>query len=96
VLYGLERIKICVGYRLAGEVVDSTPMLVDRYADCEPVYEELPGWRASTVGIGSLAELPAPARGYLRRIEEILEVPVDMISTGPDRNQNIVVRHPFD
>lgn len=96
VLDGLKQIKICVGYRLGGELVNSTPMLVDQYADCEPVYEELPGWQASTVGITSQAALPRAARVYLRRIEEILGVPLDMISTGPDREQNIIVRHPFD
>ncbi len=96
VLDGLERLKICVGYRLSGEVVDSTPVLVDQYADCEPVYEELPGWRASTVGITDHAALPDAARAYLRRIEEILGVPVDLVSTGADRTQTIVRRHPFD
>jgi adenylosuccinate synthase len=96
VLDGLDTLKICVGYRLGGEVVDSTPVLVDQYADCEPVYEEVRGWRASTVGITSREGLPSAARDYLRRIEAILSVPVDMISTGADRNQNIVVRHPFD
>jgi adenylosuccinate synthase len=96
VLDGLERLKICVGYRLAGEALDGMPMLVDRYSECEPVYEELPGWQASTVGITSRAALPGAARAYLTRIEEILGVPVDMISTGADREQNIVVRHPFD
>lgn len=95
VLDGLERIKICVGYRLGGELVDGTPMLVDRYAECEPVYEELPGWQASTVGITSHAALPPAARAYLRRIEEILGVSLDIISTGPDRDQNIILRHPF-
>ncbi len=96
VLDGLECIKICVGYRLGGDVVDSTPVLVDQYADCEPVYEELPGWRSSTVGITERSGLPGAAHRYLGRIEEILGVPVDMISTGPDRNQNIILRHPFD
>jgi len=96
VLDGLGQIKICVGYRLGGEVVDSTPVLVDRYADCEPVYEELPGWQTTTVGITRRAQLPEAARRYLGRIEEILVVPVDIVSTGPDRNQNIVFRHPFD
>jgi adenylosuccinate synthase len=96
VLDGLDRLKICVGYRLGGQVVDSTPVLVDQYADCEPVYEELEGWRASTVGITERAGLPQAARAYLGRIEDILGVPVDMVSTGADRNQNIVNRHPFD
>lgn len=96
VLDGLERLKICVGYRLDGRQVDDMPMLVDRYAECEPVYEELSGWRSSTVGMTRLAELPEAARAYLHRIEEILGVPVDLLSTGPDRDQNIVIRHPFD
>ena len=96
VLDGLEQIKICTGYRLDGKLVESTPILVDRYADCQPVYEELPGWRASTVGITRHDQLPESARQYLTRIEQLVGVPVDMISTGPDRTQNIVVRHPFD
>ncbi|MGH9580120.1 MAG: adenylosuccinate synthetase, partial [Terriglobales bacterium] len=96
VLDGLECLKVCVGYRLEGEVVNSTPVLVDQYADCEPVYEELPGWRTSTVGITDAASLPKAASAYLARVESILNVPVDMISTGPDRHHNIVIRHPFD
>jgi adenylosuccinate synthase len=96
VLDGLDRLKICVGYRLGGQVVDHTPVLVDQYADCEPIYDELPGWQSSTVGITGREELPEAARNYLGRIEDILAVPVDMISTGADRNQNIVIRHPFD
>jgi adenylosuccinate synthase len=96
VLDGLERLKICVGYRLGAEVLQAPPFLVDQYADCQPVYEELPGWRSSTVGITDREALPSAALGYLARIAEILGVPVDMISTGPDRNQNIIVHHPFD
>jgi adenylosuccinate synthase len=96
VLDGLETLKICTGYRLGGQVVDTTPPMVDQYADCEPVYEELPGWQASTVGITRLDALPPNARRYVNRIEEIVGVPVDMISTGPDRNENIIIRHPFD
>jgi adenylosuccinate synthase len=96
VLDGLDRLKICVGYRLGGQVVDHTPALVDQYANCEPVYDELPGWRSSTVGITDRGQLPEAARKYLGRIEGILGVPVDMISTGADRHQNIVTRHPFE
>jgi adenylosuccinate synthase len=95
VLDGLETVKICVHYKLDGEVVDVPPVLVDRYTDCEPVYEELAGWQQSTVGITRYDELPAEARTYLARVEEILSVPVDLISTGPDREQTIVVHHPF-
>jgi len=96
VLDGLELIKICIGYRLDDEVIESPPFLVSRYADCEPVYEELPGWQSSTVGITELDSLPDEARAYLRRLEEILEISVDLVSTGADRDQNIVIRHPFD
>jgi adenylosuccinate synthase len=96
VLDGLETIKICVGYQLDGEVLEVPPFHVSRYADCEPIYETVPGWQASTVGITALADLPDAARNYLDRLESILQVPVDMISTGPDRDQNIVVRDPFD
>lgn len=95
-LHGLQTLKIYTGYRLGGQVVDTTPPMVDQYADCEPVYEELPGWQASTVGITRLDALPPNARRYVNRIEEIVGVPVDMISTGPDRNENIIIRHPFD
>jgi len=96
VLDGLELIRICTGYRLDGEVIDQPPFLVSRYDDCEPVYEELPGWQASTVGITQFDHLPGEARAYLHRLEEMLGVPVDLISTGAGRDQNIVIRHPFD
>ena len=96
VLDGLNTVKICVGYRLDGELIDVPPVRVDRYAACEPVYEEMPGWNESTVGVRQFDELPGQARAYLQRIEEILAVPVDLVSTGPDRDQNIVIRHPFD
>jgi len=64
-------------------------------AGCEPIYEEIPGWTQSTVGITRYEDLPANARNYLKRIEQAGGVPVDMISTGPDRNETIVLRHPF-
>ncbi len=96
VLDGLGSIKICTAYRLDNVVSDSPPFLVSRYGDCEPMYEEMPGWQASTVGITELEELPEEARAYLHRLEEILGIPVDLVSTGADRDQNIVIRHPFD
>jgi len=96
VLDGLSTLKICTGYELDGKQVDSMPMYVDRFADCRPVYEELPGWQSSTVGITDRGALPPAARGYLARIEEVVGTPVDMVSTGPDRNQNVLIRHPFD
>ena len=96
VMDDLDTVKICVAYRLNGELLDAPPASVDYFADCEPVYEEMPGWKQSTAGITEYSKLPAPARAYLKRIEEHLEVPVDLISTGADREHTIIVRHPFD
>jgi adenylosuccinate synthase len=70
--------------------------VVDRIADCRPIYEDMPGWSESTVGITDFDRLPANARSYLARIEELAGVPLDIISTGPDRDQTIVLRHPFE
>ena len=72
------------------------PIVPEDYADCEPVYEDLPGWKGSTVGVTRYEDLPDNARAYLRRIEEIVETPIDIISTGPDRSETIILRHPFD
>ena len=72
------------------------PVGAEDAARCEPMYEDMPGWKESTVGAKSLAELPANARAYIKRIEELVGVPVDMVSTGPDRDETIVLRHPFE
>lgn len=96
VLDGLETIQICVGYEIDGEAIDGLPVLVDRFADCRPCYEEMPGWSESTVGATRAEELPSGARDYLSRIEELAGIPVDIISTGPDRDQTIIKRNPFD
>ncbi|MDX1405440.1 MAG: adenylosuccinate synthase [Woeseiaceae bacterium] len=96
VLDGLETVRICVGYEIDGERISGLPVLVDRFADCRPIYEDMPGWSASTVGVTSEGELPENARNYLARIEELVQVPIDIISTGPDRAQTIIKRHPFD
>ncbi|HEX9852502.1 MAG TPA: adenylosuccinate synthase [Woeseiaceae bacterium] len=96
VLDGLETIKICVGYEIDGEPIAGLPVIVDRYSDCRPIYEEMPGWSESTVGITRFDDLPRNALDYLARIEELVAVPLDIISTGPDREQTIVRRHPFD
>ena len=95
VLDGLETIRICVGYEIDGKIIDGLPVLVDRFADCSPVYEDMPGWSESTVGATEESALPENARNYLARIEELARIPVDIISTGPDREQTIVKRHPF-
>ena len=96
VLDELETIQVCVGYQIDGEPISGLPVVVDRFAECEPIYEEHPGWQASTVGVTEFSDLPANARSYLQRIEELAGVPVDIISTGPDRTQTIVKQHPFE
>jgi adenylosuccinate synthase len=95
VLDGLDTIRICIGYRTDGVVTPEPPMSVAGYAGIEPVYEELPGWRESTVGVTSYAALPANARAYLERLQALVNVPIDLISTGPERDETIVLRHPF-
>ncbi|MBV6475434.1 MAG: adenylosuccinate synthase [Rhodocyclaceae bacterium] len=95
VLDGLEEMKICTGYRIDGRLSDILPVGADDLERCEPVYESLPGWKESTVGVKSFAALPKAAQDYLKRMEALCGVPVDMISTGPDREETIVLRHPF-
>jgi len=96
VLDGLDEVKICVGYKLGDDVFKVPPMRVEQYADCEAVYEVMPGWSDSTAGITDIDVIPEAARAYLRRIEELLLVPIDIISTGPDRDETIILKHPFD
>jgi len=95
VMDGLETVKICTGYRLNGELLDAPPLRVDLYKDCEPVYEEHPGWMESTAGLTDYSQLPAAARNYLDRMQAVLGVPVDLISTGPDRDHTIILKHPY-
>ncbi|HKE43943.1 MAG TPA: adenylosuccinate synthase [Steroidobacteraceae bacterium] len=96
VLDQLDTIRIAVGYRHDGRTLAAPPLMIDGFGDCEPVYEELPGWHESTVGITKYGDLPANARRYLERMQEIVAAPVDIVSTGPERDQTIVLRHPFD
>ena len=96
VLDGMDTINVCVGYRLDGEEVDVPPVGADGFEKCEPVLVELPGWSETTVGARSLDDLPKNARDYLRKVEELCEAPIDIVSTGPDRSETIVLRHPFD
>jgi adenylosuccinate synthase len=96
VLDGVEALQVGVGYRVGNEQIDILPSGADALAGCEPIYEEIPGWTQSTVGITRYGDLPANARNYLKRIEQACGVPVDMISTGPDRDETIVLRHPFE
>ncbi len=96
VLDGLETVKICVAYKNAqGEVLTDAPSDADSYDGLTPVYEEMPGWSDSTLGLTSMDELPANARAYVERLQELVGTPIDIVSTGPDRNETIVLRHPY-
>lgn len=95
VMDGLEVIRICTGYQINGKVIDLLPVGAEELTDCSPIYEELPGWSESTVGVKRVEDLPANARAYLKRVEEICEAPIAIISTGPDRDETIVLQHPF-
>ena len=95
VLDGMETLRIGVGYDTNGSVKDIFPVGAEELAGCVPVYEEMPGWKGSTEGIKRYEDLPLNAKNYLQRMEEVCGVPVDIISTGPDREETIVLRHPF-
>ena len=96
VMDGMETVRIGVGYKIDGQYSDILPVGAESLAGCEPVYEDMPGWSGSTVGVKRYDDLPLQARNYLQRIAQICEVPVDMVSTGPDRDETIVLRHPFE
>ena len=95
VLDGFTTLRVCVGYRLDGQVLDYLPTASDAQARCEPVYEDMPGWTESTEGARSWADLPANAIKYVRRIEELIDCPVALLSTSPEREDTILVRDPF-
>jgi adenylosuccinate synthase len=95
VLDGMETVRLATGYRVNGVPSDILPVGAEEIASCEPVYEEMPGWKESTVGLTRFAQLPGAAQDYLKRIAAICGVPIDLISTGPERAQTIVQRHPF-
>ena len=96
VLDGAESLKICVGYSIDGKVSDILPVGAEELALCVPQYEEMPGWQESTVGVKSHDSLPKAARDYLAQIQQRTGVPIDLISTGPERDETIVRRHPFE
>jgi adenylosuccinate synthase len=95
VLDGLPELKVCTGYRIDGKTCDHLPALPSLQAMAEPLYEILEGWRESTRGARSWADLPATAIKYIRRVEELIEVPVALLSTSPEREDTILVRDPF-
>ena len=96
VLDGLEELKICTGYQTkSGEIITVPPTAAEGYEEITPVYESMPGWSEKTYGATSIEQLPANAIAYIKRIEEVTGVPVDLVSTGPDRNETIILVNPF-
>jgi len=96
VLDELETLNICTAYELDGEIVKVPPAGAAAFARCKPIYETMPGWQSNTFGATSYDELPENAQRYLARMAELLETPVDIISTGPDRDHTMIVRNPYD
>jgi adenylosuccinate synthase len=96
VLDGLDTVRVAVGYKVGSERRDILPVGAEALSICEPIYEEHPGWKESTVGIRSFDKLPRNAQSYLRRLETLVEAPIAIISTGADREETIVLRHPFE
>lgn len=95
VLDGLPTVRICTGYQRAGQPVDLLPFGADDVAACEPLYEDWPGWSETTYGVRRWEELPAAAQRYLQRLSELVGAPIDIVSTGPDRDETILLQHPF-
>jgi adenylosuccinate synthase len=95
VLSGFDTIKVCTGYRFEGQMVEDLPSKLEVFENCEPVYEELPGWQTDITGIRSFQELPETARSYVKRLEELAGCPIVMVSVGPRRDQTISIRNPF-
>ena len=92
VLDGLDELKICNSYQYKGQNVSVAPVGADALAQCDPVYETMPGWKESTVGSTKMSELPQAAQNYVARLAELVGVPIDIVSTGPDREETIVLR----
>ena len=95
VLDGFDTIRICVGYKLAGETLDRLPASATAQAEIEPIYEDFEGWSESTYGARRWADLPAQAVKYVRRVEELIECPVTLLSTSPERDDTILMKDPF-
>jgi Adenylosuccinate synthase len=91
VLTGLPTVKICVGYQLNGETIDRYPASLNELAQCQPVYEELPGWTEDITGAKTLADLPENAQHYLKRVAELTGVPLATFAVGPDRTQTVIL-----
>jgi len=95
VLDGLAEIKVCTGYELNGSRTDILPLDADEIKACVPIYETFPGWSETTAGVTRWDALPRNARSYLERVQAFIGAPIDMVSTGPDREHTILLRHPY-
>ncbi|MDQ7990520.1 MAG: adenylosuccinate synthase [Candidatus Dactylopiibacterium sp.] len=95
VLDGLDELHICTGYRLNGKLIGLLPVGADDVTACEPVFESMPGWQETTYGVKRWEDLPPAAQAYLKRLEEVCEVPIAIVSTGPERDETILRQHPF-
>ena len=95
VLSDFDKIKVCTGYTFQGKALETLPASLEIFENCQPVYEELPGWRSDITGAKSFDELPENARSYVRRLEELAGCPIVLVSVGPRRDQTIILRNPF-
>lgn len=96
VLDGLKELQVCVAYEFDGKRVDVAPVGAEKLARCKPIYETLPGWNENTYGVVEFDKLPMNAQSYIKRLEELVAVPMDIISTGPDRDHTMVLKNPFE
>ncbi|HPX61689.1 MAG TPA: adenylosuccinate synthase [Deltaproteobacteria bacterium] len=96
VLSGFDTIKVCTGYTLGGKQLETLPAALEAFENCQPVYEELPGWNCDITAAKTFAELPANAQAYVKRLEELAGCPIALVSVGPRRDQTIVLRNPFE
>ena len=96
ILDGIETLKICVGYKNGNDQIDLLPLGADQTENCEPILIDMPGWSENTFGTKSWDDLPKNAQNYISKLEELCDVPVHIISTGPERDETILIKHPFD
>ena len=95
-LDGLDEIQICTHYEFNGTLIDTPPLSADEVAQCKPQFISMPGWQDSTFGVKQWQDLPANAQDYLKKIEAITGIPIHIVSTGPERDETILIKHPFE
>ncbi|MCK5664306.1 MAG: adenylosuccinate synthetase, partial [Thiotrichaceae bacterium] len=96
VLDGLDKIGICTAYKINGKLTEVAPLGADQYEACEVVIEYMPGWTETTAGVTDIDKLPANAKAYIDRVEQLMGVKISILSTGPDREETIVIENPFE